>query len=1406
MAAAFIAGGVLYHRHYQNALRADAERMLLSIEQLKLNQLQLWREDRANTVLSLMDGQPLRAYLNAFAAEPAGNKAAAVLRARLGVFISRNSYQFAALAGLDGKVLLHTGGKPEKMCPEVTALIARAKASGRPEMGDFYLHPGEASPHIDIVTPAVRGPRGREIFLLLRVDPSDFLYPLLQTWSGSGDTGEILLVGREGDELVYLNDLRHVSNAAMRLRRPLDMRDLPAAMGLRGITGIVEGRDYRGVPVLAAVSPVPGTSWAIVTKMDLEEALKGSGTLGVVLALLVLALLAAAGAGAYLLLMRQAAAYERIRVNYDLFSERANDGMLVVDMATRTVLEANRRACEMYGYPPERMKGLKAEAVIPPGDREVFRQRIAETVRAGGSVYEVSHLRADGTAFPAEISATIVDVAGKTTMFVIVRDISERRRAEEKLRNSNERFTLAARAAGLGVWDWNVETNSLNWDDRMFELYGVKRENFPGAYEAWLKGVHPEDRARCERESELALKGEKAYDTEFRVLLPDGTVRHLKAVADVFRDPAGRPTRMVGVNTDITKRKKSRELLERLTDQVPGVLYQYRLYPDGRSCFPYSSSGMELIYEVTSEEVREDATPVFGRLHPDDMKATSEAISVSARDLSIFHWEFRVVLPKQGLRWRLCDARPERLPDGGTLWHGIIIDITDRKLAEEALRKSEKDLREAQRLARIGNWTLDLSANRLEWSEEIFRIFEVNPSRFGASYEAFLEVIHPEDRDSVNKAYTESLKNRTPYEIVHRLLMPDGRIKYVSEFCETFYDAEGRPQRSVGTVQDITDRRLAEQELQALSQQRELALSAARLGWWTYDPVSKIASYDRRYKEIFEVTGSSQPNEEILKRLHPEDLPGVWAKVEAALDPADPRPYSAEYRVVIPGGALKWVEARGLAIFEGEGKARRAVNFVGTVADITERRNAEEALRKSETAVRSKLQALLSPEGELETLELGDILDVAELQAIMDEFYALTKIGIGIIDMKGKVLVGTGWQEICTRFHRVNAETARNCVESDTVLSDGVERGKCKSYLCKNNLRDIATPIIVAGKHLGNLFLGQFLYTDEPYAPEVFRQQARRYGFDEKAYMAAYEKLPRFSREQVDTVMRFYARFSELISTLSYGKIKLARALAQSRQAELEKEHLNKALAAKNKEMENFLYITTHDLRSPLVNIQGFSQNLQRYLGEIAEALEAAGLPQERKEQARELTGEKVPEALGFVLESSAKMDALLSALLKVSRLGRQELKPERVEMGPLLKRIVDTMLFQVRQAGAEVKIGALPPCRADAASVSQLFSNLLDNAVKYRDAGRGLVVEIGGETRGGMAVYRVADNGPGIPAADLERLWDVFYKPGRAGKKGGEGIGLPMCRRIAERNGGGISVEPAPGGGSVFVVELPAA
>jgi PAS domain S-box-containing protein len=204
----------------------------------------------------------------------------------------------------------------------------------------------------------------------------------------------------------------------------------------------------------------------------------------------------------------------------------------------------------------------------------------------------------------------------------------------------------------------------------------------------------------------------------------------------------------------------------------------------------------------------------------------------------------------------------------------------------------------------------------------------------------------------------------------------------------------------------------------------------------------------------------------------------------------------------------------------------------------------EEVLHQSEQSIRLNEKNNLLPR-KIENLELVDIIDAQAIQSLMDDLYKLAHIPIGLIDLKGNVLVGVGWQDICTRFHRVNPETCKYCLESDTNLSTGVLPGKFKPYKCKNNMWDIVTPIIVGDQHVGNIFLGQFFFEGEPLDYELFRSQARKYSFNEEEYITALEKVPRLSGQVVNTIMAFFMKLANMLSQLGYSNIKLTQSLAE---------------------------------------------------------------------------------------------------------------------------------------------------------------------------------------------------------------------------------------------------------------------
>ena len=244
---------------------------------------------------------------------------------------------------------------------------------------------------------------------------------------------------------------------------------------------------------------------------------------------------------------------------------------------------------------------------------------------------------------------------------------------------------------------------------------------------------------------------------------------------------------------------------------------------------------------------------------------------------------------------------------------------------------------------------------------------------------------------------------------------------------------------------------------------------------------------------------------------------------------------------------ITWLNVNAKPLFNVDNKLEKiVVNF----ADITEQKLAEKRLKKSEATIKNKLKALTETDGEIDSLELSDIINTEALQSLMEDFYNLTGMLGAVLDISGKILIAVGWQDICTKFHRCNPETRKNCIESDTILTQGVPEGTFKSYHCKNNMWDTVTPLIIGGRHVGNIFMGQYFLEEEVPDITFFRKNARKYGFDEEEYLAALKRVPRFSKDMIKVGMQFYSKLAKIISTLSFSTIKQSRLLADRAKAE----------------------------------------------------------------------------------------------------------------------------------------------------------------------------------------------------------------------------------------------------------------
>jgi len=468
-------------------------------------------------------------------------------------------------------------------------------------------------------------------------------------------------------------------------------------------------------------------------------------------------------------------------------------------------------------------------------------------------------------------------------------------------------------------------------------------------------------------------------------------------------------------------------------------------------------------------------------------------------------------------------------------------ETSKRRAAEEAFRKSEEALRQSEAFYHaLLEHTMDcitmLDGNGIivYESPSITQLLGYDQDELVGK--SVFEYIHPEDIPAAVEAFSEG--KQTPLgssaEMEVRFRHKDRSWRNLWGTGRNLLD-DPAVHGVILNSRDITDRKSVEDDLRKT--QFTVDHSADSMFWLTAEGKIVYANEEACRRRGY-------TREEMLS------LTIFDVNVDFAADPGsfemmskrlrESGRFTSEFRHRTRDGEVFPVEV-SLNRFEFEGDEI----FVANIRDITERKQAEEALRESEKRVMRKLNAILEPEGDIDALELFDIIESAAIQSLMEDFYQLTNIGVAVSDRSATILVATGWQDICTRFHRVHPETRQHCIESDLELSEGVDFGTFKLYRCKNNMWDMSTPIVVAGNHIGNLYLGQFLFEDETPDYELFRRQARLYGFDEREYLSALERVPRWSRETVDTVMAFYTKLTGLVSSLGHSKVALARALAE---------------------------------------------------------------------------------------------------------------------------------------------------------------------------------------------------------------------------------------------------------------------
>lgn len=564
-----LAASHFFFKYQRRALENKKLEELSAICDLKIRQISQWRLERLGGGEFLGDNILMINKLAEFLQNPNGIKVSGDLLKTIESLVKNYDYRSVLFIDTSGAVRLSYPVQDSSLGDHLKALVPGIIEKRKVELTDLHRAESVSYVHLDLLVPLIRKRMKDTVVigvLALRIDPEKILFPLIHSWPEQSKSSESLLIRKEGDEIVYLNRLRHVKNSELELRKPVTDEKLASVMAVQGITGTTDAIDYRGVPVIAAMKKVPETQWYMVAKSDKQEVLEAFKTTMIFTIIIIALILSSSGLFLSFLIRNRRVKYYREKYeteldrlalikHFDYILKFANDIILLINSDLK-IVEANDMALVTYGYTREEFIGLSIKDIRAPETVSQIDADIRRVQKDESVTFETIHKNRNGYVFPVEISSRVVNIEGLKYYQSIGRDITDRKNSEDLLRGSEEKFRK--------IFEESPFPMVMTGKDYTILKANLSFCNMTGYIEDELKSMtfrnftHPDYIGKDEISlMKLVAREIPIYHTEKQYICKDGRVIWGSTTVNIIRNNKGEAQFFLAMVEDITLRKKT---------------------------------------------------------------------------------------------------------------------------------------------------------------------------------------------------------------------------------------------------------------------------------------------------------------------------------------------------------------------------------------------------------------------------------------------------------------------------------------------------------------------------------------------------------------------------------------------------------------------------------------------------------------------------------------------------------------------------------------------------------------------------------------------------------------------------------------------------------------------------------